>query len=68
MGRTRRARYGSYTGIKCWEVSHPSYGSCYVRSPDPDSAMVAAAQIWGTKWTAVEFYSECNVMSCGGAV
>lgn len=61
MSRKNKTRYGSYTGIKRWEVSHPSYGRCYVRSPDLDSAMVAAAQVWGVKWTAVGFYLACEI-------
>lgn len=61
MARTKAGRYDDYSGSKRWEVSHPDYGRCYVRSPDPDSAMVTAAQVWGAKWTAYEFYSACKV-------
>lgn len=57
----KRERFADHTGTKRWEVEHPSFGRCYVTSPDPQSAMVAAAQVWGTKWTAYEFYSNCTV-------
>lgn len=61
MGRTKKGRYEDYRGTKRWEVKHPRYGRCYVLSPDPDSAMVAAAQIWGVKWTSLEFYTVCTI-------
>ncbi len=62
MRRTRKGRYEDYQGARQWEVAHPRYGKCHVLSPDPDSAMVAAAIVWGTRWQAVEFYSQCEVL------
>lgn len=47
MRKTRKGRYEDYHGSRQWEVAHPRYGRCHVLSPDPDSAMVAAAIVWG---------------------
>lgn len=64
MGK-RRDIYPGYNGTKRWRVQHPAYGYCFVISPSPDAALVAAAQVWQTKWTALDFYSACSVEVAG---
>lgn len=54
-------RYLGYTGKKQWIVSHQKHGECRVFAPDKDSAMVAAAAVWRTAWTAEDFYTGCEV-------
>lgn len=54
-------RFESYRGKKQWSVYHPRYGRCTVSAPDRDAAVVAAARVFGTQWTKVEFYSQCEI-------
>lgn len=61
MRRAKEGRYEAYTGHRKYKVQHPAHGACYVSAPDADSAMVAAAQVWGTPWTAISFYTQCDV-------
>lgn len=65
MGGARNGVFNGYSGSKRWEVSHQVYGRCYVRAPDADAAIVAAAQVWKTAWTALDFYDECRVSYMG---
>lgn len=57
----KAGRYEHYRGKKTWSVSHPGYGQCTVLAPDRDSAVVAAARVFGTQWTKTEFYTQCEV-------
>lgn len=54
-------RYPHYTGKKQWLVEHKRHGKCRVFAPDKDSAIVAAAAVWQTAWTAESFYAFCEV-------
>ena len=57
------AVFGSYGGKERFEVSHPDYkNSLIVAAPTYDSAIVAAANRWGRKWTEYEFYAYCKVL------
>lgn len=61
MARTKSKTYEGYRGTKRFLVWHPKFGAVRVTAPDSDSAMVTAANIWGTKWTALDFYTACMV-------
>lgn len=56
-----RAAYEGYRGGKRWTVEHPKYGRVRVAAPDDVTALVAAARLWRTKWTALDFYTSCVV-------
>lgn len=56
------ARYEDYFGKKRFEVTHPSHKRrLFVAAPDAASAIVAAADKWGERWTAYSFYAYCLV-------
>ena len=56
------ARYEDYSGKKRFEVTHPSHKRrFFVAAPDAASAIVAAADKWGERWTAYSFYAYCLV-------
>lgn len=56
------ARYEDYSGKKRFEVTHPSHKRrLIVAAPDDASAIVAAADKWGERWTAYSFYAYCLV-------
>lgn len=55
------AAYEGYRGGKQWIVWHPKFGRARVAAPDEASAMVAAAKLWRTRWTALDFYTGCTV-------
>ena len=56
------ARYENYSGKKRFEVTHPSHKRrLFVAAPDAASAIVAAADKWGERWTAYSFYAYCLV-------
>ena len=56
------ARYEDYSGKKRFEVTHPSHKRrLIVAAPDAASAIVAAADKWGERWTAYSFYAYCLV-------
>lgn len=55
------SRYPEYTGKRCWNVHHPEYGSVMCYAPSWQAAIVTAATIWRTKWTEIDFYSNCEV-------
>ncbi len=60
-------RYSGYSGKKCFEVAHPRHkGRLTIASPDANSAIVAAAQRWGEKWSAYDFYAFCRVVEVKG--
>lgn len=61
MARTRKAVFEGYKGTRQFVVFHPKYGQARVTAPDGDAAMVAAARVWGTSWTRLEFYTACAV-------
>lgn len=61
MARTKNATYEGYRGSKHFSVWHPRYGAARVAAPDEDSALVAAAKLWGVNWTKLEFYTGCSV-------
>ena len=60
-------RYEGYTGRKVWRVSNPEHGMAEVLAPSWQAAIVVAAQLWGTKWTACDFYANCTVTCMGMA-
>lgn len=61
------ARYNGYSGKKRFEVEHPRHtGRLTIASPDMNSAIVAAAQRWGEKWSAYDFYAFCRVVEAKG--
>ena len=56
-------RFPGYTGGKIFEVSHSKRKkSVRVYAPDETGAILAAADVWGERWTDYEFYSECSVL------
>lgn len=61
MRGTKKARYAEYTGKKMWLVEHPQFGKCRACAPSKDTAIVAAAEAWETKWTRLDFYLSCTV-------
>lgn len=61
MTGTRSKTYEDYRGSKRFAVQHPKFGTVTVAAPDRDSAMVAAARTWNTKWTNLDFYTVCTV-------
>lgn len=61
------AKYNGYSGKKRFEVEHPRHkGHLTIASPDMNSAIVAAAQRWGEKWSAYDFYAFCRVAEVKG--
>ena len=61
------ARYNGYSGKRRFEVEHPRHVSpLTIASPDMNSAVVAAAQRWGEKWSAYDFYAFCRVVEVKG--
>ena len=61
------AKYNGYSGKRRFEVEHPRHaGHLTIASPDMNSAIVAAAQRWGEKWSAYDFYACCNVVEVRG--
>jgi hypothetical protein len=61
------ARYNGYSGKKRFEVAHPRHaGRLTIAAPDMNSAVVAAAQRWGEKWSAYDFYAFCHVLEVKG--
>lgn len=55
-------RFKDYRGTKRFCVSHPDYSpTLTIAAPCEAAAIVAAAQKWGTKWTAYSFYACCSV-------
>lgn len=61
MGRVKKAVFEDYKGKRQFDVWHPRYGRARVIAPDGDAAMVAAAKVWGTSWTRLDFYTACAV-------
>lgn len=57
----RRGKFEDYAGKTQYVVEHPAHGKATVFAPDEDSAMVAAADVWNTKWTKADFYLGCKV-------
>lgn len=50
------ARYNGYSGKRRFEVEHPRHtGHLTIAAPDMNSAIVAAAQQWGEKWSTYGF-------------
>ena len=61
------AKYNGYSGKRRFEVEHPIHkGHLTIASPDMNSAIVAAAQRWGEKWSAYDFYAFCRVVEVKG--
>lgn len=60
MGK-KGGRYNDYAGKTQYGVEHPDFGRTTVFAPDEDSAIVAAADVWNTRWTRLNFYTQCNV-------
>lgn len=59
---TRRKCYPGYCGKRSWSVRHPAHrSSVRVIAPTEEAAIVAAAEYWGERWTAVDFYDSCEV-------
>ena len=52
--------FKEYGGVKRWRVRHGGR-VCIAAAPDEDSAMVAAAQLWGCRWQEYAFYAYCIV-------
>lgn len=61
MGKCKSGRYADYNGTARYSVEHPNFGRTTVFAPDEESAMVAAADVWNTRWTRLNFYTQCNV-------
>ena len=57
----KNGKYEDYSGKKKWLVQHPDHGEAAVLAPDEDAAIVAAAKAFGVPWTALDFYTGCNV-------
>lgn len=57
------ASYRGQPWKQTWAVYHPgmSPDTVYVAAPNPVAAVVAAADAWRTRWTAVEFHSHAVV-------
>ena len=61
------AKYNGYSGKRRFEVEHPRHKEhLTIASPDMNSAIVAAAQRWGEKWSAYDFYAFCRVVEVKG--
>lgn len=61
------ARYNGYSGKRRFEVEHPRHaGHLTIAAPDMNSAVVAAAQRCGEKWSAYDFYAFCRVAEVRG--
>ena len=55
--------FEDYKGIKRFTVSHPAHiDSLRVAAPDEQSAIVAAADRLGERWTRYSFYAYCTVL------
>ena len=56
-------RYRDYTGTKRFKVTHPAHkDAVFAAAPDENSAMIAAADAWGERWTSIDFYPYCKVV------
>lgn len=56
------ASFESYKGKKRFCVSHPEHASpLRVAAPSETTAIVAAAQAWGSRWQEYSFYAYCEV-------
>lgn len=53
---------GVYGGKNRFEVRHPKYDTVRVAAPDENSAIVAAASLWGVPWTRYEIYAYATVI------
>lgn len=64
MARDFNCAYQDYSGSKRYIVSHPAHAGddLTVAAPDENSALVAAADRWGEKWTKIDFYCYCKVI------
>ena len=64
MARDFNCAYQDYSGSKRYIVSRPAHAGddLTVAAPDENSAMVAAADRWGEKWTKIDFYCNCKVI------
>lgn len=53
------AVFSGYTGKRRWMVIHERMtpNTVYVAAPNESAAIVAAADAWHTKWTAIDFYA-----------
>ncbi len=63
--KARYPRFPDYTGDKLWRVTHPQYGTLECLAPDRYAAMAVAAEIWETRWQAIEFYERCQIRFVG---
>lgn len=51
-----------YRGQRRYIVSHPDFsGELIVAAPDDVAAIVAAAELWQTRWQNFSFYAFCKV-------
>jgi hypothetical protein len=56
------ATFEDYKGSKRFNVSHPNWErAARVAAPDQASAIVAASDFFGVKWTMYSFYAYCTV-------
>lgn len=62
MERTNKKQMTDYI----WYVSCPGHGPTEVRAADHLSAVIAAAQEWGQRWTVIA--KDCDVMRLRKAV
>lgn len=60
-GRPKNGRYEDYRGKKKWLVEHCDHGKATVFAPDEDTAIIAAAKVFGVPWTKMVFYTRCSV-------
>ena len=60
-----QGRFPGYTGRKLFEVEHPVFGRCVVAAPDENAALLSAAKVWETAWTALEFYAYASARYVG---
>ena len=50
--------FEDYRGRRRYTVSHPDFsGELIVAAPDDVAAIVAAAELWHTRWQSFEFYA-----------
>lgn len=64
MAKDFNCAFQDYAGNKRYIVKHPAHkgDELTVAAPDANSAMVAAADRWGEKWTKIDFYCNCEVI------
>lgn len=57
-------KFGEYGGKLRFEVRHSAHPPCVVAAPDENSALVAAANYNGLRWTDYSYYAYAQVLRC----